>query len=111
MLSPRVRCLVLLSIAACSRAAAPSDSPSPSDRLALPAGRSGDTVWVLLTPVRAEQRDTFDRLMERLWRMGQDFGARRDSMVLRTFQRTRMLRPLAPERDGTWSYVLVTDPR
>jgi hypothetical protein len=43
--------------------------------------------------------------------MGQDFGARRDSVVLRTFRRTRMLRPLAPERDGTWSYVLVTDPR
>jgi hypothetical protein len=61
--------------------------------------------------VRADQRDNFDLLIEQLWRMGQDFGARQDSVVLRTFRRTRMLRPLEPDADGTWTYVLVTDPR
>jgi hypothetical protein len=85
----------------------------PGDRSVLlaPAGVVGDTIWVILTPVRADRREQFERLMDTLWRLGIDFGARRDSVVLRTFRRTRMLRPVSPNPDGSYTYVFLPDPR
>lgn len=106
-----VPCLLLV-FTACARSPKSTAGPEPSRSVLLaPAGVVGDTVWVILTPVRADRREEFERLMETLYRLGMDFGARQDSVVLRTFRRTRMLRPLSPNADGSYTYVYLPDPR
>jgi hypothetical protein len=106
-----VPCLLFVTVACTHRPeSAPSPEPSKSALFA-PAGTPGDTVWVLLTPVRADRRAAFEQLMETLWRVGTEFGARKDSVVLRTFRRTRVLRPVSPEPDGSYTYVFLPDPR
>ena len=89
--------LCLLSVVtACARSPQSAAGPEPSQSvLFAPAGAVGDTVWVILTPVRADRREEFERLMETLWRQGTSFGAQEDSVVLRTFRRTRLLRPVS----------------
>jgi hypothetical protein len=108
-----VSVLCLLSVVtACARSPKSAAGPEPSRSvLFAPAGVVGDTVWVILTPVRADRREEFERLMETLWRRGTSFGAQEDSVVLRTFRRTRLLRPVSPNSDGTYTYVFLPDPR
>ncbi len=114
---PLLRCIsavlcLLVVVTACARSPRSAAGPEPSRSvLFAPAGVVGDTVWVILTPVRADRREEFERLMETLWRRGTSFGAREDSVVLRTFLRTRLLRPVSPNPDGTYTYVFLPDPR
>jgi hypothetical protein len=104
-------CLLVV-FTACAGSPKPEAGPEPSQSvLFAPAGVVGDTVWVLLTPVRADRREEFERLMKALYRRGTDFGSRQDSVVLRTFRRTRMLRPVSPNSDGSYTYVFLPDPR
>jgi hypothetical protein len=111
MTATRIASAALLVLGACARTPTPRAEPIAGDRLLAPAGEAGETVWVLLTPVRGDRREQFERLMEHLWRVGLDFGERQDSVVLRTFRRTRMLRPTQPNPDGTYTYVFLPDPR
>lgn len=106
-----VPCLLLV-FTACARTPESVANPEPSQSAPFAhAGTVGDTVWVLLTPVRADRREEFERLMEALYRRGMDFGARQDSVVLRSFRRTRLLRPISPNPDGSYTYVFLPDPR
>ena len=111
MRATRMACAALLVLGACARTPTSRAEPIASDRLLAPAGAAGDTVWVLLTPVRGDRREQFEWLIERLYRLGTAFGERQDSVVLRTFRRTRMLRPTKPNADGTYTYVFLPDPR
>ena len=103
---------LLLLLAACGTAPDPTTGATPSRSATLDlAGRAGDTVWVIVNTVRADRREQFERFIETFWRLGTDFGTRQDPLILRTFRRTRALRPIQQNPDGTWTYVFVMDPR
>lgn len=72
--------------------------------------QSGDTVWVASYKVRPDRRTKFEGFVTRFWQTGLDYGARRDSMTLATFQHTRVLYPTRRNADGSYTYMFVMDP-
>jgi hypothetical protein len=67
----------------------------------------GDTVWVIVNPVKADKRQQFEKFVhEVFW----DQATRLSKEEHRAFRQTRILHPTAPEADGTWSYVFIMDP-
>ncbi|WP_157780978.1 hypothetical protein [Hymenobacter sedentarius] len=69
--------------------------------------QAGDTVWVVINHVKADKRAQFERFVtEIFWPMAAKLGPADQ----RTFRQTRVLNPVRPEADGTYSYFFVMDP-
>lgn len=67
----------------------------------------GDTVWVIVNPVKPDKRAQFERFLKEIfWPMGYKLKGK-DGQV---FRQTRVLFPVKPEADGTWSYIFLMDP-
>lgn len=83
--------------------AAVAQQKAPSRALAV----AGDTVWVVVNPVKPEKRAQFERFVNEIfWPSGAKLGAADQ----RSFRQTRVLNAVRPEADGTYSYVFIMDP-
>ena len=76
-----------------------------------PVGRElaaeGDTVWVILNHVKPDKRAQFERFVEEIfWAEAK----RLSEADQRVFRQTRVLYPIAPEPDGTYTYFFIMDP-
>ena len=82
-------------------------TPSVQDSAVLPdllRARPGEHVWVLLNHVKADKRDVFERFMfEIIFPTAERFEPH-------VTHRTRVLRPTAPNEDGTYTYIFLMDP-
>ncbi|SIT93533.1 hypothetical protein SAMN05444128_3054 [Pontibacter indicus] len=67
----------------------------------------GDTVWVVINHVKPDKREQFERFVyEIFW----PASSKLDEKAQRAFKHTRVLNPVAPEEDGTYTYVFLMDP-
>ena len=64
----------------------------------------GEQMWVLLNHVKADRRKEFERFMYELM---MPIAARTEPDVL---NRTRILHPTEPNKDGTYTYIFIMDP-
>lgn len=64
----------------------------------------GEHVWVLLNHVKADKRDVFERFM------GEIIFPAAERFEPHVTHRTRILHPVAPNEDGTYTYVFLMDP-
>lgn len=68
----------------------------------------GDTVWVFVNYIKADKRQQFEKFVhEILW----DQSSKLSKEEQKAFRQTRVLHPVAPEADGTWTYLFVVDPK
>jgi len=66
--------------------------------------KEGETMWVLLNHVKADKREVFERFM---FDIIMPIGARTEPEVL---NKTRILKPTAVNKDGTYTYIFLMDP-
>jgi len=67
----------------------------------------GDTVWVLLNHIKADKREQFEKFVhEILWPLAQKLEPA-DQQVAK---QTRVLHPVAMNKDSTYTYVILMDP-
>lgn len=67
----------------------------------------GDTVWVVVNHVKPDKREQFERFVyELFW----PASAKLDEKAQQAFSHTRVLNPVSPEEDGTYTYVFLMDP-
>lgn len=69
--------------------------------------KSGESVWIFLNPVKADQREQFERFLHEIFWPGAKKLSAADQKV---FRQTRILHPTKPEADGTYSYFFIMDP-
>ena len=83
--------------------AAVAQQKAPSRALAA----TGDTVWVVVNPVKPEKRAQFERFVNEIfWPSAVKLSAADQ----RTFRQTRVLNAVRPEADGTYPYLFIMDP-
>jgi uncharacterized protein (TIGR02246 family) len=90
---------------------APASSASGSSTSAAsgqpPRAAPGDSVWVILNPVRADRRSDFEEFVRVFW----GAGVRASNAKTReSFTHTRVLYPARANPDGTYTYLFVMDP-
>lgn len=72
-----------------------------------PRAKLGETVYVVLNPVKANKRAQFERFIhEILWAHANKLSQEEQ----KAFRQTRVLHPAKPEKDGTYSYIFLMDP-
>ncbi|MBF9143478.1 hypothetical protein I2I01_17675 [Hymenobacter sp. BT439] len=68
---------------------------------------AGQTVWVILTPVKADKRTQYERFVNEIfWPCAAKVGAADQQ----AFHHTRVLNPTKPQADGTYAYMFIMDP-
>jgi hypothetical protein len=73
--------------------------------------QQGDTVWIIINPVKADKRQQFEKFVHEIfWDKAFDKASKLSLQDQRAFRQTRILHPTAPEADGTWSYIFFIDP-
>jgi hypothetical protein len=96
--------LVLLSFIVSSIAnTALCQSKQPTRSLAM----QGDSVWIIINPVKADKRAEFEKFVHDIFWAGAGKLSKQDQ---KTFRQTRILHPVEPEEDGTYSYFFIMDP-
>jgi hypothetical protein len=68
---------------------------------------TGDTVWVIVNPVKADKRADFERFVHEIFWPGASKLSKEEQKL---FRQTRILHPVKPEADGTYSYFFIMDP-
>lgn len=91
--------------AACGGRQPPTVAPTRAARAA-----PGDTLYLIEHVVRADRRAQFERFLDGSYWPAVRRLALTDSASARVLRQTRVLYPLRPNDDGTFSYVFVTDP-
>ena len=67
----------------------------------------GDSVWVIVNHVKPDKREQFEQFVhEVFWPSAQQLSPEEQ----RAFSSTRILHPVGPEADGTYSYIFFIDP-
>ncbi len=67
----------------------------------------GDTVWVIINHIKPDKRQQFEKFItEILWPASKSLSSQ-DQLI---FSQTRVLTPVQPEADGTYSYIFIMDP-
>ena len=95
--------LALLALGLVHAPEAAAQQKAPARALAA----AGDTVWVVVNPVKADKRAQFERFVNEIfWPSAAKLGAADQ----RTFRQTRVLNATRPEADGTYSYLFIMDP-
>ncbi|MBO2032208.1 hypothetical protein J4D99_12495 [Siccationidurans ginsengisoli] len=68
---------------------------------------TGQTVWVVLTPVKADKRAQYERFINEIfWPCAAKVG----TADQQAFRHTRVLNPTKPQADGTYVYLFIMDP-
>jgi hypothetical protein len=71
---------------------------------------AGDTVAISIFRVQPDKREQYERFVhEVFWPMGRRLGET-DPEMRRVFGQTRVLHPVGPNEDGTYSYAFLFDP-
>jgi hypothetical protein len=103
----------LLFCAACASApsgAAPPQMGTPRDAAADIRAQAGDTVYLVEHQVRPERRQQFeDFVHEVLWPAIQSTAAAEPARGF-ALQRVRLLLPITPDENGSYTYTFVLDP-
>lgn len=68
---------------------------------------AGDTVWVVVNPVKPDKRAQFERFVNEIFWPS---AAKLSAADQRTFRQTRVLNAVRPEADGTYAYLFIMDP-
>lgn len=98
---------LFLTVYACSDSKADSGDATQSNATAYQAARPGDSVWIFINHVKPDKRAQFEKFVhEVFWPMAQKLNKSEH----RYFEKTRVLSPVAPEADGTYSYLFIMDP-
>ena len=79
-----------------------SDAKSTRDLAA-----ENDSVWVIITHVRPNKRDVFEKFMHDIFF---DSAEKLNADEQRLFRQTRILHPTRAEADGTYNYFFIMDP-
>lgn len=67
----------------------------------------GDTVWVVLNHVKSDKREQFEKFIHEIfWPASNKLGPAEQQ----AFKQTRVLHPVEPNEDGTYTYVFLMDP-
>ena len=66
--------------------------------------REGEDVWVMLNHVRAERREAFEDFLHEI------LMPALAHVHPETYNKTRILHPTVPNKDGTYTYVFLMDP-
>ena len=66
--------------------------------------REGQDVWVILNHVRAEKREVFEHFMHEI------LMPALAHIHPETYNKTRILHPTIPNKDGTYTYIFLMDP-
>jgi hypothetical protein len=90
-----------ITLAACASAVTQPPKETQQENL---RAVDGETVWVLLNHVKPDRRKEFERFMHEI--IGK-IGAQSESHVL---NRTRILHPTEPNKDGSYTYIFLMDP-
>ena len=69
--------------------------------------QQGDSVWILITSVKADKRAEFEKFVHEILWAGANKLSKEEQ---KPFQQSRILHPVAPEADGTYSYIFFIDP-
>jgi hypothetical protein len=80
-----------------------SQNKQPQRALAV----AGDTVWVIINPVKADKRAQFERFLHEIFWPG---ASKLSPQEQKLFRQTRILHPVVPEADGSYSYFFIMDP-
>ena len=70
--------------------------------------KENDTVWVIINHVRPDKREVFENFAHNIFF---DSATRLSAEEQHVFRQTRILHPVQPEADGTYSYFFIMDPR
>lgn len=98
---------LLLSLAACGLTSGPG---SPGGAGSRARAQPGDTVYLVEHYVRPERRQEFEAFVDGvLWPAFQRSMATNPARR-RVLRQLRLLRPVAPNDDGTYTYTFVLDP-
>ncbi|WP_201979448.1 hypothetical protein [Hymenobacter rubidus] len=68
---------------------------------------TGQAVWVIVTPVKADKRTQYERFINEIFWPG---AAKVSGADQQAFRHTRVLNPTKAEADGTYSYLFIMDP-
>ncbi|MBA2669746.1 MAG: hypothetical protein H0U67_05185 [Gemmatimonadetes bacterium] len=100
--------IALFSLIAC--ASQPPPAVAPTSAPTLIRAQPGDTVYLIEHYVRPEGREQFEQFVDQvLWpALQQTAGA--NAVRGRILRQTRLLRPLAPNTDDSYTYTFVLDP-
>jgi uncharacterized protein (TIGR02246 family) len=84
-----------------------SDLPTPAAPVRAAAG---DTVFVVLNHVKPEMRAEFERQVDEVWLGAWRKLAETEAVYRSAVPAVRMLAPMGPEADGSYTYVTLIDP-
>jgi hypothetical protein len=74
---------------------------------AIPRAAQGDSVWIFVNHIKADKREQFEKFVHEIfW----DSAGKLSAAEQQLFRKTRVLHPIRPEQDGTYSYVFIMDP-
>lgn len=90
-----------ITLAACASAAT---QPAKETQKECLRAVDGEEMWVLLNHVKPDRRKEFERFMHEI--IGK-IGAQSELHVL---NRTRLLHPTKPNKDGSYTYIFLMDP-
>ena len=79
----------------------------PAHASTLTAARPGDTIWVIINPVKADKRAQWEEFVRIFWGAGLQA---KDSKTRASFTGTRVLFPTRANADGSFSYLFIMDP-
>lgn len=77
------------------------------EKFAYSRATEGNTVWVLLNHVKPDKRKQFEKFIHEIFWPTAEKLEPADQQV---FRQTRVLHPVKPNEDGTYTYVFLMDP-
>ena len=72
-----------------------------------PRSKSGETVWVIVNPVKAGKQAQYERFLHQIFWPGASKLSKEEQ---KTFRQTRILHPTKAEKNGTFAYFFIMDP-
>lgn len=72
-----------------------------------PRSKSGETVWVIVNPVKANKKAQFERFIHEIFWPGASKLSKEEQKL---FKQARVLHPTKAEKDGTYAYFFIMDP-
>ncbi len=77
----------------------------PSGPEAIARAMPGDSVWMILNHVKPDQRDNFERFLERILMPALEQAAPENPLYMNLMDQGRILYPTEANEDGTYTYV------
>ena len=72
-----------------------------------PRSKSGETVWVIVNPVKANKKAQYERFIHEIFWPGASKLSKEEQKL---FKQARVLHPTKAEKNGTYAYFFIMDP-